>query len=75
MVYNGMSCRLNDVLWAPRFGLPTVKQTLHALLPEYMQCDLDVREQFPNYYLHEELRQYSGVDLQEIRSTDPVNAD
>ena len=63
MVYNGTSCRLNDVLWAPRFGLPTVKQTLHALLPGYMQCDLDVGEQFPNFYLHEELRQYSGVDV------------
>ena len=75
MVYNGMSCRLNDVLWAPRFGLPTVKQTLRALLSGYMQCDLDIGEQFPNYYLHEELRQYSGVDVQEVRSTDPVNAD
>ncbi len=35
MVYNGTSCRLNDVLWAPRFGLPTVKQTLRALLAGY----------------------------------------
>ena len=32
MVYNGTSCGLNEVLWAPRFGLPTVKQTLRALL-------------------------------------------
>jgi hypothetical protein len=30
MVYNGTSCGLNDVLWAPRFGLPTVKQTLRV---------------------------------------------
>ena len=35
MVYNGTSCGLNKVLWAPRFGLPTVRQTLHALLPGY----------------------------------------
>ncbi len=54
MVYNGMHCGLNDVLWAPCFGLPMVKQTLHALSPGYMQCDLDVREQFPNFYLHKE---------------------
>ncbi len=74
MVYNGTSCGLNDVLWAPRFGLPTVKQTLQALLPGYLQCDLDVGEQFPNYYLHEELRQYSGVDVREVRSTDPADA-
>jgi hypothetical protein len=45
MVYNGSSCGLNDVLWAPRFGLPTVKQTLRALLPGYLQCDLDIGEQ------------------------------
>jgi hypothetical protein len=75
MVYNGMSCGLNDVLWAPRFGLPTVKQTLRLLLPGYLQCDLDVGEQFPNYYLHEDLRQYSGVDVREVRSTDPADAD
>jgi hypothetical protein len=24
MVYNGTSCGLNEVLWAPRFSLPTV---------------------------------------------------
>ena len=36
MVYNGTSCGLNDVLWAPRFGLPTVKQTLRALLAGYL---------------------------------------
>ncbi len=44
-----MSCGLNDVLWAPCFGLPMVKQTLRALLPGYCQCDLDVGEQFLNY--------------------------
>jgi hypothetical protein len=42
MVYNGTSCGLNEVLWAPRFRLPTVNQTLRALLPGYCQCDLDV---------------------------------
>jgi hypothetical protein len=73
MVYNGTSCGLNDVLWAPRFGLPTVKQTLRALLAGYLQCDLDVGEQFPNFYLHEELRQYSGVDVREVRSSNPAD--
>ena len=28
MVYNGTSCGLNEVLFAPRFGLPTVRHTL-----------------------------------------------
>jgi hypothetical protein len=73
MVYNGTSCGLNNVLWAPRFGLPMVKQTLRALLPGYLQCDLDVGEQFSNYYLHEELRQHLGVDVRKLRLTDPAN--
>ena len=73
MVYNGTSCGLNKVLCAPWFGLPMVKQTLRALLPGYHQCDLDVGEQFPNYYLHEELRQYSGVDVREVRLIDPTD--
>ncbi len=72
--YNGRSCSLNYVLWVPWFGLLTVKQTLRALLPGYLQCDLDVREQFSNYYLHVELRQYSRVDVREVRSMDPANA-
>ncbi len=56
MVYNGTSCGLNNVLWAPRFGPPMVKQTLRALLPGYCHCDLDVEEQFLNYPLHSDLR-------------------
>jgi hypothetical protein len=75
MVYNGTSCRLNDALWAPRFGLPMVKQTLRALLPGYCQCDLDVREQFLNYPLHLDLREYSGVDVSGVRSLDQRDQD
>ncbi len=59
MVFNGTSCRLNDVLWDPRFGLPTVKQTLRALLPGYCQCYLDVGEHFLNYPLHLDLHKFS----------------
>ena len=44
MVYNGTSCGLNDVLWASCFGLPAVKQTLRALLPGYLQCNLGIGE-------------------------------
>ncbi len=74
MVYNGTSCGLNEVLWASRFGLPTVKQTLRALLAGYLQCDLDVSEQFLNYPLHTDLREYSGVDVSGVRSSDPDDA-
>ncbi len=45
-----------------------------SAITRILQCDLDVREQYPNYYLHEELSQYSGLDVREVRSTDPANA-
>ncbi|KAL3786657.1 hypothetical protein ACHAW5_001375 [Stephanodiscus triporus] len=68
MVYNGTSCGLNDVLYAPHFGLPTVRTTLRAILPGFFQCDLDVQDQFLNYKLHRSLREHSGVDVQGVRS-------
>ena len=60
MVYNGMSCGLNDILYAPHFGLPTVRATLRAILPGFFQCDLDVQDQFLNYKLHKSMREHSG---------------
>jgi hypothetical protein len=75
MVYNGTSCSLNEVLWAPRFGLPTVKHTLRALLPGYFQCNLDMGEQFLNYPLHMELHKFLGVDVSGVRSADPADAE
>jgi hypothetical protein len=33
MVYNGTGCGFNANVWAPRFGLPTVMNTLPSLLP------------------------------------------
>ncbi len=73
MVYSSTSCGLNDVLWAPRFGLPTVRQTLRALLPGYFQCNLDVGEQFLNYPLHTDLREFLGVDVSGVRSVNPAD--
>ena len=68
MVHNGTSCGLNDSLWAPRFGLPAVEQTLWSLLPSYNQCDLDGSEQLLNFPLHLDLREYLGMDVREVRS-------
>ena len=75
MVCNGTSCGLNEILWAPRFGLPTCRQTLRGLLPGHYQCNLDVGEQFLNYPLHKDLREFSGVDVSGVRSTDPADAE
>ena len=63
MVYIGTSCGLNNVLWAPHFGLATVNHTLRSLLPGYHQCDMDVGEMFLNFPLHPIVRPYAGVDL------------
>jgi hypothetical protein len=52
-----------------------VKQTLRSLLPGYWQCDLDVGEQFLNYPLHLDLREYSGVDVSGVRSLDQRDQD
>ncbi len=74
MVYNGTSCGLNEVLWATRFGPPTIKQMLHALLLGYFQCDLDVGEQFLNYPLHTNLREFLGMDVSGVWSADPADS-
>jgi hypothetical protein len=71
MVYNGTSCGLSAKVWAPRFGLPTVKDTLRSLFPGYYQADLDVGDQFLNFKLHESMRAESGVNVQVVRSLDP----
>ena len=73
IVFNGTSSGLNDALWAPHFGLPTVQHTLRSLMPGAHQADLDIGEMFLNFMLHDSLRQYSGVDLTHLRSEDQSN--
>jgi hypothetical protein len=70
MVYNGTSCGLNNVLFAPRFGLPTVWHTLRAILLGYYQANLDMGKQFLNFRLHKSLQKFSGVDVREVRATE-----
>ena len=69
LVYNGTSSGLNDALWAPRFGLPMLEDTLRSLLPNYFQCDLDVGEMFLCFNLGMDLRPYAGVDITYMRNT------
>ncbi len=74
MVYNGTSCGLNDILYALRFSLPTVRETLWAILPGFFQCNLDVQDQFLNFKLHRNLQEYSGVDVSQVRLETPSDA-
>ena len=69
MVYNGTSSGLNDVLWAPHFGLPIMQHTLRSLRPGYFQCDMDVGEMFLNFWLNTSLRPYAGVDITHVQDT------
>ena len=52
MVYNGTSCGLNKVLWAPHFGIPVLQQMLQSLIPVYFQCNMDIGKMFLNLPLH-----------------------
>ncbi len=74
MVYNGTSCGLNLHLHAPHYGLLSIKHTLRALREGYYQYNLDVGKQFLNYKLHESLRELSGMDVREVQSKDPSDA-
>ena len=55
MVYNGLSCGLNQVLWAPWFTLPTSKQMLRTVDIGYWGGDNDYGEMFLNWWLHNAL--------------------
>jgi hypothetical protein len=63
MVYNGTSCWLNPVLWAPWFALPTSKQMIRTLDIGYWGADNDCGDMYLNFWLHDDLQRYCGVDL------------
>ena len=68
IVYNGTGCGLNGSIWAPYFGLPTVRHTLCSLLPGYSQCNLDIGEMFLNFMFHDTMKEMSGVDIKHVSS-------
>jgi hypothetical protein len=64
MVYNGSSCGLNQVLWAPWFALPTADPLLLCTVDMgYWGANNDYGEIFLNFWLHRDLWSYCGVDL------------
>jgi hypothetical protein len=63
LVYNGRSCGLNKMTWAPNFWLPTLCTALRFLDFNYYSADLDLGEMFLNFPLHRDLQSYSGVDV------------
>ena len=75
MVYNGTGCGLNNSVWVPYFWLPTVRQTLRSLFPDYSQCDLDIGEMFLNFLLDYTMREPPVVDVQHVWSKEEADVD
>ena len=67
MVYNGTSCGLNAVTFAPNFYLPTPHAAARNLNYNYCGVDIDLGEMFLNFPLHQSLRPVSGVDLRPFK--------
>ena len=63
MVYDGTKSGLNHVLHAPWFGLATVDTMLRTVEACTWSADNDFGEMFLNFWIHPEIRKYTGVDL------------
>lgn len=46
MVYDATASGLNDAVWAPRFGLPTIDTHTWMLKPKTFMSDRDLGEMF-----------------------------
>jgi hypothetical protein len=63
MVYNASKSGLNDVVWVPSFGLPTVDPTLRGVDSMTSLGDLDLGEMFLNFPVDHKICPYAGLDL------------
>ena len=63
MVYDGTKAGLNEVIWVPRFPLPTVDMLMRAVDTDTYTSNPDIGEMFLNFVLHESMQALCGVDL------------
>jgi hypothetical protein len=63
IVYDASRSKLNQSLWAPNFGLPTVETLLRGVDELSWMGDLDIGEMFLNFCLHPALQPFCGVDV------------
>lgn len=63
MVYDGTKCGLNDAVWVPSFGMPSINSHLRAVVEGTWMTDTDLRDMFLNFMLHPGLKALCGVDL------------
>jgi hypothetical protein len=55
MVYDASRSKLNEALWAPNFGLPTVDTLVRGIDEGTWLGDIDIGEMFLNFMLHPSL--------------------
>jgi hypothetical protein len=66
-VYNGTSCGLNKVLYAPNFWLPTPASAARVLGYGNHMVDIELGEMFLNFPLPFVLQRHSGIDVSTFR--------
>jgi hypothetical protein len=63
IVFHAGANKLNNVVWAPSFGLPTVNSLLRIVDDDTLMMDRDMGEHFHNFQLHENTVSATGIDL------------
>ena len=63
VVYNGASCGINAATWCSNFWLPTSTTLTRLLSYDYKVVDVDIGEMFPNFPIHDSLKNVVGIDL------------
>ena len=66
MVYDGTKSGLNASLFAPWFGLGNVNSMLRTVESRTWSADNDFGEMFLNFWLHLDLRHYTGIDITDL---------
>jgi hypothetical protein len=66
MVYNGTKSGLNSATWIPWFVIPSSATLERIVIPGSVQADNDFEDMFLNFKLHEELQEYTGVEVTEL---------
>jgi len=62
-VFHAGANKLNDVVWVPSFGLPTVNSLLRITDLLSLMEDRDVKEMFLNFQLHPDTIKFTGIDI------------
>jgi hypothetical protein len=66
MVFDASKSGLNRALWAPWFALPKVEAMTRTVGTKFWCADNDYGEMFYNWWLHDDLRPYCGIDLTQV---------